>query len=85
VLDGVTSDDSDSPAIGLVPAGASWDDVRDHIKIVHGPLLVWMDDTGGYVGAYWDGTQMVVAEDLGSDQEQAIEEFRDFLRENGEE
>jgi hypothetical protein len=85
VLDGITSDDSESPAIGLVPAGVPWDDVRDHIKIVHAPLLVRPDDTGPYVGAYWDGTKLVVAEDLGSDLEGAVDEFREFLREHGEE
>ena len=37
-----------------------------------------------YAGAYWTGTQMVVIDDLGSDQEQAICEFREFLRERGE-
>ncbi len=51
---------------------------------MHAPLLVRPDDTGGYVGAYWDGTKLVVAGDLGSDQEQAIQEFREFLREHGE-
>ena len=37
-----------------------------------------------YAGAYWTGTQMVITDDLGPDQEQAIGEFRDFLREHGE-
>jgi hypothetical protein len=58
--------------------------VRDHIKIVHAPLLVRPEDTGPYVGVYWDGTKLVVAEDLGPDQEQAVSEFRDFLRDRGE-
>ena len=84
VLDDITSDDSESPTIGLVPAGVPWEQVQDHIKIMHAPLLVRPDDTGGYVGAYWDGTKLVVAGDLGSDQEQAIQEFREFLREHGE-
>jgi hypothetical protein len=84
MLDDITSDDSESPTIGLVPPGVPWDHVRDHIKIMHAPLLVRLDGTGGYVGAYWDGTKLVVAEDLGSDQGQAVEEFREFLREHGE-
>jgi hypothetical protein len=83
VLDDITSDDSESPTIGLVPAGVTWEQVQDHIKIMHAPLLVRPDDAGGYVGAYWDGTKLVVAGDLGSDQEQAIQEFREFLREHG--
>ena len=84
MLDDITSDDSESPTIGLVPAGVPWEQVQDHIKIMHAPLLVGPDDTGGYVGAYWDGTTLVVARDLGSDQEQAVQEFREFLREHGE-
>ena len=84
MLDDLEYDDSDSPAIGLVPAGVSWEDVYDHIKIAHHPLLVPQADGGEYAGAYWAGTKMVVAEDLGSDQDEAVQEFRDVLRERGE-
>jgi hypothetical protein len=37
-----------------------------------------------YAGAYWTGTDMVVVAELGSDLEQAISEFREYLRERGE-
>ena len=84
VLDDLACDDSDSPTIGLVAAGVSWAAVRDHIKIVHSPLLVRPDPSGPYAGAYWTGTEMVIAEDLGSDQDQAVREFREYLRERGE-
>jgi hypothetical protein len=84
VLDDLATDDSDSPAIGLVPVGVSWEEVHDHLKIVHNPLLVPLDDSGQYVGAYWADAKMVIAEDLGSDQEQAVQEFREVLREQGE-
>ncbi len=84
MLDGLDYDDSDSPAIGLVPAGVPWEDVRDHIKIAHGPLLVELGGTGEYSGVYWTGTDTVVVGDLGSDPEQAIDEFRAFLQEHGE-
>ena len=40
MLDDLAYDDSEPPAIGLVPAGVSWDEVQDHIKIAHSPLLV---------------------------------------------
>ena len=40
MLEDLAYDYSEEPAIGLVPPGTSWDEVRDHIKIVHGPLLV---------------------------------------------
>ena len=60
------------------------EDIQDHIKITHHPLVVL--PTGGteYAGAYWTGTSMEVIEDLGSDQDQAISEFRELLRERGE-
>ena len=77
-------DDSDSPAIGLVPRGVSWEQVRDHIKIAHHHLLVPSAGGDDYAGAYWTGTDMVVVDDLGSDQEQAIDEFRTFLQEHDE-
>jgi hypothetical protein len=85
VLDDLEFDDSDSPAIGLVSPGVSWDDVRDHIKIAHHSLLV-PPPAGGdqFVGAYWTGTDMVVIDDLGLDQDQAVEEFRALLQERGE-
>src|SRR5262247_3747150 len=79
MLDELAYDDSEEPTIGLVPPGVSWDEVRDHIKIVHGPLLI-----GQYAGAYWASTRMVVAGDLGSDQEEALREFQDILHERGE-
>ena len=44
VLHELDYDDSDAPAIGLVPPGVTWDDVYDHIKIAHHPLLVTLDD-----------------------------------------
>ena len=84
MLDDLSYDDSDSPAIGLVPAGVSWAAVEDHIKIAHHPLLVPLEDSGQYVGAYWAGTKLVVAEDLGPDQDEAVTEFRELLRERGE-
>jgi hypothetical protein len=84
VLHDLDYDDSESPAIGLVRAGVSWEDVRDHIKIGHSPLLVLQEDSGAYAGAYWTGTAMVVVDDLGSDHEEAVDEFRTFLREHGE-
>ena len=84
MLEGLEFDDSDSPAIGLVPPGVSWTEVRDHIKIAHHHLLVPSADGDDYSGAYWTGTEMAVVPDLGPDQEEAIEEFRAFLQEHGE-
>jgi hypothetical protein len=84
VLDDLEYDDSEAPAIGLVPAGVTWEEVQNHIKIAHNPLLVPVGDRAEYVGAYWAGTELVVAGDLGSDQDQAVREFREFLHERGE-
>jgi hypothetical protein len=85
VLDDLDIDDSDSPAIGLVPPGVSWDQVYDHIKIAHHSLLVPPAADGGqFAGAYWTGTHMVVLDDLGADQDEAVDEFRARLQERGE-
>jgi hypothetical protein len=84
VLDDLEYDDAESPAIGLVPAGVAWEDVQDHLKIAHHPLLVLLPGRDEYVGAYWAGADLVVAGDLGPDEEHAIEEFRAVLRERGE-
>jgi hypothetical protein len=84
MLEDLEFDDGDSPAIGLVPPGTSWDEVRDHIKIAHHHLLVPSPDGGEYAGAYWTGTDMVVISDLGPDQDEAIGEFRAFLQEHDE-
>ena len=84
MLDDLEYDDGDSPAIGLVPAGISWADVLDHIKIAHGPLLARLADGPEYTGVYWTGTEAVTVQDLGSDHEQAIDDFREFLQERGE-
>jgi hypothetical protein len=84
VLDDLEYEDSEPPAIGLVRAAVPWDDIQDHIKIAHHPILVLPEGSTQYAGAYWTGTQMAVTDDLGSDQEQAICEFREFLRERGE-
>jgi hypothetical protein len=84
VFENLDFDDSDSPAIGLVPPGVSRDEVRDHIKIAHHSLLIPPADGHEYAGAYWTGTEMVIIEDLGPDQDQAVEEFRAFLQEHGE-
>jgi hypothetical protein len=84
VLDDLEYDDSDSPAIGLVPAGVSWADVQDHIKIAHSPLLVQLAEGAEYTGVYWTGTEAVQVRELGSDLEEAIDEFRAVLNERGE-
>jgi hypothetical protein len=84
VLEDLDFDDSDSPAIGLVPPGVSWAEVHDHIKIAHNSLLVLPDGSDQYAGAYWTGTEMVVVDDLGPDQDEAVDEFRALLRERGE-
>ena len=84
MLEDLDIDDSGSPAIGLVPPGITWQQVRDHIKIAHHALLVPSADGAGYAGAYWTGTDMAVVEDLGPDQEDAIDEFRAYLSEHDE-
>ena len=85
MLEDLEFDDSVSPAIGLVPPGVSWEQVRDHIKIAHHSLLVPPHADGGqFVGAYWTGTDMVVIGDLGPDQDQAVEDFRVLLHDRGE-
>jgi hypothetical protein len=84
VLEDLEFDDNDSPAIGLVPPGVSWETVRDHIKIAHHHLLVLPAGTDEYSGAYWTGTDMVILPDLGADQEEAIDEFRAWLQEHDE-
>ena len=84
MLEDLEVDDSDSPAIGLVPPGVSWTEVRDHIKIAHHHLLVPSPDGDQYAGAYWTGTEMAVIDDLGPDQDQAIGEFRAYLQEHDE-
>jgi hypothetical protein len=82
VLDGLTHDDSEPPTISIVPVGATWEEVYDHIKIAHDFLLV--DNGGGYEGAYWTGTKMEVIDDLGPDSDDALDEFREQLRQRGE-
>jgi len=82
VLDGLTHDDSAPPSIGIVPAGTTWAEVHDHIKISHDFLLV--EAGGEYHGAYWTGTEMIVLGDLGPDQDDALDDFRDQLRQRGE-
>ena len=84
MLDDLEYDDSEPPAIALVPAGVPWEDIQDHIKIAHHPVVVLPEGGTEYAGAYWTGTAMAVIEDLGSDQDQAIDEFRQLLRERGE-
>jgi hypothetical protein len=85
VLDDLEFEDSDSPAIGLVPPGVSWDQVYDHIKIAHHSLLVPPPADGGdFAGAYWTGTELVVIDHLGPDQDQAIDDFRATLQDLGE-
>ena len=61
MLDDLVYDDSEPPTIGLVPPGVSMDEVQDHIKIAHSPLLVGPGADGQFAGAYWAGTEMVVA------------------------
>jgi hypothetical protein len=84
VLEDLEFDDAGSPAIGLVPPGVSWQEVHDHIKIAHHHLLIPPADGGDYTGAYWTGTKMALVSDLGSDQDDALEEFRDYLHEHDE-
>ena len=84
MLEDLEFDDSGSPAIGLVPPGVTWEQVHDHIKIAHHSLLVPSADSAQFADAYWTGTEMVVVEDLGADQDQAIDEFRAVLAERGE-
>jgi len=84
VLEDLEFDDAGAPAIGLVPPGVSWQQVRDHIKIAHHHLLIPPADGGDYTGAYWTGSKMALVEDLGPDQDDALDEFRAFLAEHDE-
>ena len=84
MLEDLEFDDSDSPAIGLIPPGVTWAEVRDHMKIAHHPVLMPPADGAEYAGAYWTGTDMVVIPDLGSDLQEAVDEFRVFLQEHDE-
>ncbi len=84
MFDELAYDDSDEPGIALVPADVSWAEIEDHIKIAHGPLLAGPDASGRYSGAYWACARMVVEPDLGSDQDEAVSEFRRILRDRGQ-
>jgi len=84
MLDDLEYDDSESPGIALVPAGVPWEDIQDHVKIAHHPLVALPEGGIEYAGVYWTGTAMAVIEDLGSDRDQAVCEFREFLRDRGE-
>ena len=84
MLEDLEFDDSDSPAIALVPPGVSWQEVRDHMKIAHHSVLMPPADGAEYTGAYWSGTDMILVPDLGPDQDEAIGEFRAFLQEHDE-
>ncbi|HEY0716227.1 MAG TPA: hypothetical protein VGD68_01320 [Streptosporangiaceae bacterium] len=84
MLDGLNYDDSEPPSVGLVPVGTSWDAVRDHIKIAHNFLLVQSGPDGQYAGAYWTGREMIVLDGLGPGQDEALDEFREELRQRGE-
>jgi hypothetical protein len=84
VLEDLEFDDAGSPAIGLVPPGVTWQQVHDHIKIAHHHLLIPPADGGDYTGAYWTGTKMALVEELGPDQDEALDEFRAFLDEHDE-
>ena len=84
MLEDLEFDDAGPPAIGLVPPGVTWQQVQDHIKIAHHHLLIPPADGGDYTGAYWTGTKMALVEDLGPDQDEALDEFRAFLAEHDE-
>ena len=85
MLDDLEFDDSDSPAFGVVPPGVSWEQVRDHVMMAHHSVVVPPPAVGGqFAGGYWTGTEMVVIDDLGPDQDQAVEEFRALLQDLGE-
>jgi hypothetical protein len=84
VLEDLEYDDSESPTIGVVPADVAWADIQAHIRIAHQPLMVLREGGTEYAGVYWTGTAIAVVDDLGSDHDQAISEFRMSLRERGE-
>ena len=51
MLDDLEYEDSEAPAIGLARAAVPWDDVQDHIKIAHHPILVLPEGSTQYAGA----------------------------------
>jgi hypothetical protein len=84
VLEELDVDDSAAPAIAIAPAGASWDEVADHVKIMRNPVLVGPGGGGEYAGAYWSGNRLMMAESLGTDQDDALADFRDILLDRGD-
>jgi hypothetical protein len=84
VIEVLEYDDSESPAIGVLDVGVTWEDVEDHIKIQHQPLLLIPEGSDEYTGVYWSNAAMVRVGDLGSDTDEAIGEFREYLRQRGE-
>ncbi|HWG60845.1 MAG TPA: hypothetical protein VG253_03945 [Streptosporangiaceae bacterium] len=83
MLDNIGYDDSDLPAIGLIPEGVPWEEIREHLKIARSPLLVPAVSDGQFVGTYWTEAEQVVTDDLGGDQEEALREFREILADEG--
>ena len=84
MLEDLEFDDATRPRSAWCRRASRGTQVRDHIKIAHHHLLVPSADGDDYAGAYWTGTTMAVVEDLGPDQEQAIDEFRVYLQEHDE-
>jgi hypothetical protein len=84
VFEELDVDDTELPAITVVPLSATWDEVYDHIKISHAPLVVIPEGGEDYVGAWWTGSEMVKTDELGPDLDDAIVDFRQYLIDRGQ-
>jgi hypothetical protein len=74
-------DSSEPPEIAVAITRVAWDDIDTCVRFVRSALALGPDDRN-FRGYYMDPLTKMPAStvDLGTDQEEAIKLFRDFLR-----
>ncbi len=79
----ITIDASEPPEVGMVPDSLGWGDVEGYVRITKRPVLAPMQEGHGkFGGIFWNPAKAAVdaTEDLGPGQQEALGQFREFLR-----
>lgn len=80
MTDKIIFDSAEPPNIGVARPGTTSQEIEDYVRVAHNPVIALPPGDEQYRGVYWTPPTVSFTDELGTDLEGAMRQFRSFLR-----